>query len=204
VSTSAAGLLALLKKHGLRFFSTGDLASLSGLDPTAASQALHRLSAKGLVQRMKRGLWGNLLAPNLSLAEALPQLTSPWPVYVSLYSALAGAGVVAETPVILYAVSSGPPRRIRTPLGDTSIHHLPAGFIWGWKTPNAAAPTMLIAEPEKALLDLAYLSLLPSSRLGFPPLRPHRRRLDRARLKVYAARLGYAPLTDFLKKLGFL
>jgi len=201
---AAASLVALLKEHGLRFFTTGDLASLTGLDPMAASQALRRLSAKGLVRRLKRGLWSNLLVPDLSLAEALPQLTAPWPAYVSLYSALAGAGVVAETPVTLYAVGSGPPRRIRTPLGDISVHHLPANFVWGWKTPSAATPALLVAEPEKALLDLAYLSVLPSSRLEFPPLRPRRRRLDRSKLKSYAARLDYAPLTDFLKTRGFL
>jgi hypothetical protein len=75
--STAAGLVGLMKKHGLRFFSTGDLASLSGIDPGAASQALRRLADDRLVVRMKRGLWANLWAPRLNLGDALPQLCAP-------------------------------------------------------------------------------------------------------------------------------
>ncbi len=192
-------LVALLKSHGLRFFTSGDFIGLSGLTPGATTQNLRRMAARGLLAKLKRGLWANLLAPGLRLAEALPQLTSPWPSCVSLHTALFESGVLAEAPPLLYGVTAGPPRLFRTPLGDARCHHLPPRLLFGFGPRRAGEATWFAAEPEKALLDLAYLSLIPRSPVRFPALRPGHRRLDRAKLAAYAKRFRYPRLRVFLK-----
>ncbi len=173
--------------------------TLTGLDASAAVHALTRLATQGLLTRVKRGLWLGGAARDVSAFELLPHLTAPWPSYVSLYSALSHYSLVEEVPHIVYGVTSGRPARFQTPLGGVHVHHLPGRLMWGYemtRTPGGAFP---MAEPEKAFLDLVYLSLIPRSRLEAPRTRDGTWRLDGKKLKAYAKKFAFKPLEDFLK-----
>jgi len=199
MSVAAADLIGLFRSHRLRVFTTSDLATLAGFDGVAAAQALGRLETKGLVCRLKRGVWANRLAPGLNPYEAVAALRAPWPCYVSLYSVLADRGIIAEIPQGVYAVSASLPRSFRTPLASYSIHHLPERFMWGYEFSDTGEASYPEADAEKAFLDLAYLSLIPRSKLALP--RPRGRwALDRPKLGAYARRFGFAPLTKLLRK----
>lgn len=202
MSRAAADLLQVLQSHRLRFFTTADLITLTGMKPSAATQALRRLAAHHLVGRIKRGLWMNRLVQNLHPYEAVPHLKAPWPAYVSLYSALADYGIVEEVPHLIYAVTSNRPKRYQTPLGTFQIHHLPSRLMWGYEVRGTPQAAYLIAEPEKAFLDLAYLALTPRSALGPPHKRTKKWPLDRAKLRTYAARFQFQPLLVYLERAG--
>ena len=199
MSQTAVGLIKRLQEHGFRFFRTSDVLTLTGMTPFAATHALRRLAAQGLLLSLKRGLWANRWAENFDPLEAVPHLTAPWPSYASLYSALSRHGLVEEAPQAIYAVSAGRPRRVYTPLGEFRIHHLPPHLMWGYQTAHSGRAAFPLAEPEKAFLDLAYLGLIPRSPIGMPYQRNHRWKLDVAKLARYARRFRFPPLLDYLR-----
>jgi predicted transcriptional regulator of viral defense system len=191
----------MIRDHRLRVFTTSDLLTLTGLSRSAAAHALRRMASRRLVRRIKRGLWMNDLAQDISPYEIVPHLVAPWPAYVSLYSALADYGVVQEIPQIIYAVTSSRTRRYQTPLGSFHFHHLPARLIWGYEMKQVGRASYPIAEPEKAFLDLAYLALIPRSPLELPHRRSRKWNLDARKLKAYAARFQFPPITASLRRL---
>jgi len=199
--TSGIGSIEILHRHRLRVFTTGDFRTLTGASSTAATQTLRRLAARQLVLRLKRGIWINRLTDTHPF-EAVPFLTAPWPSYISLHSALSQYGIVAEIPHVIFGVTSGPPAKYKTAIGDFSLHHLPSHLMWGYETRREGEATYLIAEPEKAFLDLVYLALIPRSPLRLPRTRERRWDLDTVKLKKYAARYRFRPLLSAIKKLG--
>ena len=200
MSLSAAALLKLIQRHGLRVFTSADIITLTGLTPVAATKALARLAGQDLVGRIKKGVWVSKLSADLNPYEAVPYLRAPWPAYVSLYSALADYGVVEEIPQVVYAVSPAIPKRYRTSIGEFSIHHLPERLIWGYQVKRQGQASYPIAEPEKAFLDLVYLALSRRSPLELPRKRERKWDLDKEKLKRCAARFKFEPLTRWLKK----
>jgi len=103
--------------------------------------------------RLARGLWviGEKTEP-LALPELL---TSPFPAYVSLQSALYYRGMISQMPGVTYAVSLARTRRFKTPLGAVSVHHVIPSFFFGFEP--LAGGVVKMATPEKALLDFLYL-----------------------------------------------
>lgn len=200
MSVSAASLIKLIQQHGLRVFTSADVITLAGLTPAAATKALTRLSRQDLVARIKKGVWVSRLPADVNPYEAVPYLRAPWPAYVSLYSALADYGVVEEIPHIVYAVSAALPKRYRTAIGEFSIHHLPERLMWGYAIKRQGQAAYPVAEPEKAFLDLIYLALIPRSPLDLPHRRERKWDLDNEKLKRYAARFRFEPLTKWLRK----
>jgi len=131
---------------------TADAAGRLNLSPGHASKLLSRLAEAGHIIRLARGLWviGEKMDP-LTLPELL---TSPFPSYVSLQSALYYHGLISQMPAMIYAVSLARTRRFKTPLGTVSVHHVAPSFFLGFETPAGA--TVKMATPEKALVDFFY------------------------------------------------
>jgi len=202
MSQSATGLLKQLQDHRFRLFTTSDVMTLTGMKPPAATQALRRLAAQGLLSPIKRGLWANRMIQDLDPMETISHLTAPWPSYVSLYSALSLHRIIEEVPQAIYAVSAARARRYHTPIGDYRIHHLPQRLIWGFQIEHHGRASFPMADPEKAFLDLAYLGLIPRSPLGMPYQRDKRWKLDFRKLAAYAKRFRFPPLLNYLKTLA--
>jgi hypothetical protein len=120
----------------------------------AASKTLRRLATAGLARLARPGLW-TIREPVEALALA-EHLTSPCPAYVSLQTALYRHGMIDQIPSMLYVVSLARSHRIRTSLGPFSVRRISPSFFGGFEVsvPSGAK----IATPEKALLDICYLS----------------------------------------------
>ena len=196
-------ITSLLASKGLRIFSTADLAKITGLSIVASSQQLIRLSRAGSVSRIKKGVWVNGLTGEINPYEAVPNLVSPWPAYVSLYSALSDHGIVAEIPRAIYAVTTAMPRIFRTSIGEFRYHHLPDRLMWGYVMQRVGGSLFPVAEPEKAYLDLCYLGLTLRSPLGLPRRRTPRWNLNEAKIRTYATRFSFKPLTEHIKREKF-
>lgn len=187
---TTAKALGLLRALATPAFTTSDAAARLGLSVPAASKTLHRLRSAGLARSIRRGLWTvqETLEP-LVLAE---YLTAPHPAYVSLQTALHLHGMIEQIPAVVYVVSLSRSHRIRTTLGTFSVHRVAPAFFGGFEVLRRSGAK--VATPEKALLDVFYLSG-GSSRLfaSLPELElPPRWRLDRARAwikKIPSARL---------------
>ena len=146
--------LSVFERLNTSVFSTNDAAAALGMSRASASQALSRLAVGGHLVRLKQGLWG--LKTKLEPFLIPSYLTSPFPSYVSLQSALYYHGMISQIPTTLYAVSLGRTRQYHTPIIDISIHHIDVDFFYGYQTDEQSG--VQIAVPEKALLDVFYLS----------------------------------------------
>ena len=135
-------------------FTTRDVAARLRVPNGHASVSLARLAAAGQVMRLRRGVW---VLPARVDPLALPEyLTSPFPAYVSLQSALYLHGMISQVPAITYAVSLARTRRFATPLGTVSLHHVQPAFFFGFEAAGLAGGRL--ATPEKALIDFLYLT----------------------------------------------
>ena len=144
--------LAKLEGLGHAFFETKDVAALLGVEHSNANKIADRLAKTGLIVRLARGKWALRQANRLAACE---HLTSPYPAYISLQSALYFRGMISQIPSMIYAVSLARTRRYETPLGTFSIHHVDPDFFFGFELDRSGDAK--IAVPEKALLDIFYL-----------------------------------------------
>lgn len=147
---------ALTKLQALQpgVFQTSDAAACLSTTHGTASKILSRLCAKKAIVRLARGRWA---FPNRTDKLAIPeQLTAPWPSYVSLQTALFYHGVITQVPAVIYAVSLGRTRLFKNFFGTYSIHQMKPDFFFGYDTVGKSGIKM--ASPEKALLDILYLS----------------------------------------------
>jgi predicted transcriptional regulator of viral defense system len=146
--------LSKINALGIPFLTTGDVAALLKLPPANASKVLERLQTHGFVTRLARAKWG--LPQMIDPLAAAEFLTSPLPAYISLQTALFHHGLISQIPSVIYALSLARTRRYKTPLGVYSIHHIEPELFFGYDVVGKL--NIKIASPEKALLDLLYLS----------------------------------------------
>ena len=82
-----------------------------------------------------------------------------WPSYVSLQSALSWHGLIPEAVPVTTSITTRRPGSNKTPLGLFQYRHVKPAFFWGYaETRFDNGQTAFIARPEKALLDLCYLT----------------------------------------------
>jgi predicted transcriptional regulator of viral defense system len=145
--------LAKIEALGQPFFETKDVAALLAVEHSNANKIAARLARSGLIVSLMRGKWALRRANKLAIAE---HLTSPYPAYVSLQSALYYHSMISQIPSVTYAVSLARTRRYETRIGTFSVHHIDPDFFFGYEL-NSSGDAK-IAVPEKALLDVLYLS----------------------------------------------
>lgn len=136
------------------FFATVDAAAVLGVSPPHASKILERLAAVGLVRRLVKGKWCLTTVTEPLLAAGF--LTTTSPSYVSLQTALHYHGLIDQVPTVIYAMTLARTRRIVTNLSTFSFHHIEPPLFFGFDTLGPHGLKM--ATPEKALLDLFYLT----------------------------------------------
>src|SRR5450830_515845 len=169
-------------------FDTGDAAARLGVNTAHASTVLARLAAAKHLVRLRRGVWAFRDRVD---ALALPEyLTSPFPSYVSLQSALYRHGMIEQVPAVTYAVSLARTRRFTTPLGTVSIHHVDPRFFFGFE--NVGTSSGRLATPEKALVDFLYLAPAKSRLFRALPELELPARFSPRRARAVVARIGSA------------
>jgi predicted transcriptional regulator of viral defense system len=143
-----------LRRFRKPVFTTEDAALRMRVSPSAASRTLGRLAGKGLILSLRHGLWA--LDPDVDPMLLPDYLTAPLPAYVSLFTALHHHGMIEQIPQVIYAVSPASTRRIATSIATFSVHRVVPEFFGGYATDPVTHVKM--ATPEKALLDVLYLS----------------------------------------------
>jgi predicted transcriptional regulator of viral defense system len=110
--------------------------------------------------KKRRGLYG--LAPPYQKAIPEPFLLANRLVrssYVSLESALAYHGLIPEHVPVVTSVTTARPGRWVTPLGTFMFRHIKSPLFGGYHlTDLSHGQQAFVATPEKALLDLIYLT----------------------------------------------
>ncbi|MCY3776186.1 MAG: hypothetical protein OXH11_09390 [Candidatus Aminicenantes bacterium] len=79
--------------------------------------------------------------------------------YVSLQSALAHYGMIPEYVPVTTSITTGRPEELSTPIGRFQFRHVSVPLFFGFGELEIARDQMaLLARPEKALVDLLYLT----------------------------------------------
>ncbi|MBI5243458.1 MAG: type IV toxin-antitoxin system AbiEi family antitoxin domain-containing protein [Elusimicrobia bacterium] len=153
---------------GLRMFTGREFRHIAGVGEVAAKFLLMRYARRGLLRRLKRGLYAAAARPPSSWAAANRVYR---PSYISLESALSYYGMIPET---VYSVTSATTRSTREfdvqGMGYVYRTIKKAAFA-GYRAVEINGETVLVAEREKALADTLYLAFLRkeplNSRLDF-------------------------------------
>ena len=146
--------LGKIKAIGQPVFRTADIMVALDIKKSHASKLLERLAQHGHVIRLMRGLWA--MPESLEPLALVPHLTAPFPSYVSLQSALYYHNMISQIPEVIYCVSLARTRTYETSVATISVHHIEGSFFFGYE--ERGEHHVRMALPEKALLDILYLS----------------------------------------------
>ncbi|MBI3932129.1 MAG: hypothetical protein HY317_01815 [Acidobacteria bacterium] len=98
--------------------------------------------------------------------------------------------MITQIPHVLYVASLAATKRIQTRVGEYSIHRLAPSFFGGFRSVGSG---VRLATPEKALLDVLYLTPARSRlfaslpEVGIPP------GFDRKEARRWVARIAAGP-----------
>lgn len=168
-----------------------DLRKISQLEDKSLKVVLSRLVKSGKVTKLGQKFY-TLDPQKIELEKFAIQVYTQ--SYVSFESALARQGILSQQPYQLTLATSERTKTIKTPQLELLYHHLKATLYWGFVQKDG----VLIAEPEKALLDLAYLSL--NGYAKFDPEEMNLNLLDRNKLKKYLVKFGSKKLKNLFSK----
>lgn len=182
-------LIKTLSSLDKGYFTTADFERITGLGRESLKVALHRLVKKGLLTKIKRGVYQLSFNP-VDVKKIANQLY--YPSYLSFESALSQYGILSQIP---YTQTFATPKRSKkVTLWKTEIDYrqLQKKLFFGYVLSN----DIYIAEPEKALLDQLYLVSRGKTTLNIEEL--DLTRIDQKKLVNYAQKFPsyIMPLVD--------
>jgi predicted transcriptional regulator of viral defense system len=152
--------LKLLELAGQEPLFYSSLLLAGAVEQVDLGRQLSRWVKGGKLVQLRRGLY--------ALAEP-HQKNPPHPFlvanrlkrasYISLQSALEHHGLIPEYVPSITSVTTGRPETLSTPLGLYIFKHIKKELFFGYKSIDlGSGQSAFIASPEKALLDLLYLT----------------------------------------------
>ncbi len=161
----------------------------AGGDLSQIRLQINRWVKDGKIIRLHKGLYTlaepyrKVACEPFSIANNLKQAS-----YVGLHSALSWYGMIPEFVPAVTSITTGRPQTIQTPLGRFEFRHVRKKYFWGYQQVELQfGQTVFIAHPEKALLDLIYLTSGGDDSEFIKELRLQNfERINRAVLRVFA------------------
>jgi predicted transcriptional regulator of viral defense system len=187
-------------------FETGFL--LAGTqNPAYLRRQLAEWVRAGKLWQLRRGLYAP--APPYQQYPPHPFLVANRLVpgsYVSLEAALAFYELIPEHVAAVTSVTARRPGIWHTPVGSMIYRHVRPEYLFGYERLEVTAgQAAFVAQPEKALLDLAYLRSGGDEQPFLASLRlQNLERLDGDRLAALAAQLGKPKLWRVVEIIGDL
>ncbi len=173
------------------FFSLADIRKVTDLGEESLKVAISRMLKKGELVALRKGVYA-LDASKINWEEFAGQIYPP--SYLSFEWALARHNVLSQKPANLTLATTNRSRKITAADKVIIYHHIQPRLFWGYRRKD----NFWIAEPEKALLDLAYLSL--NGYAKFDAEEMNLRILKKTRIKKYLKKFKNAKLNSLLKK----
>ncbi|MDA3926130.1 MAG: hypothetical protein PF904_15650 [Kiritimatiellae bacterium] len=120
---------------------------------------LDRWEKKGKVMKVAKSIY-SLSPPYLSVRPnpfAISSILRP-SSYISLQTALSFYGLIPEYTPSITAITTGRPWQVQSASGRYVFRHIKDSLFWGYQQQTIDDQTYFIASPEKALLDLIYIT----------------------------------------------
>ena len=151
---------------------------------------LSRWMKQGKVLGLRRGNYA--LAEMYRRAPLIPAALANQlyhPSYLSGLWALGFYDLIPERVVWLTSVTARPPRRFENPFGVFDYRNIKQACFFGYRAASHGGARILLAEPEKALLDHWHLTHGEWTRERLEEMRyQHCDRVDVDRLELYSQR----------------
>ena len=182
-----------LKEKNLIIFTPIDIRRIFGVSKVSATFLVHRYTKQGLLKRVKRGIYTlyDTAVPDLYLANKLYE-----PSYVSLEFALSYHQVIPETVYEITSVTTKATRRFDA-LGKVFTYRkIKKQAFTGYSVNQQRGLCFLIAEPEKAFVDLTYLRIISNKKLIS---RFNKEKINQTKALRYAKLFNNNKLTSIIK-----
>lgn len=185
---------AKIKAKRIGLFSKRDVQTLFKVSPVSATFLLHRYTKRGLIHKVKRGLYTlpDLLPPDMYIANRIYSSS-----YVSREFALSYHRVIPETVYEITSVTTKAPRRFEA-LGKVyTYRRIKKAAFTGYSNIRQNGFSFRIADPEKAFVDALYYRVLFKEK---PMSRFDKKRINPAKALHYAKLFGNRRLVAILKR----
>ena len=165
------------KMGSFRIFSVGDVEKQF---PSMNLMNLVRWQRKGYILRLRNRWYAFNDAESLENIEWLAATLIYTPSYISLHTALSWYNLIPEMIVSTTLVSTRKTNKFSTPLGNFDYHRIkPELFGFGYTLENMDASSsksknsrkIMVATPQKAILDFFYINSFYSSEKDMEDLR---------------------------------
>ncbi len=173
-------------------FTLNDIRKVTDMNDESLRVSMNRLVKNGAVTRIVRGLYTSDPS-SIDWERLAEELYSP--SYLSCEYALGRVGVLSQKPYALTLATTLRSKTVETPFATIIYHHMNPQLYWGYTQDQ----NILIAEPEKAFLDLAYLSLRGYA--SFDPDEMNLALLNPARINQYLKKFESTRLDRRIKVL---
>lgn len=152
-----------LRQSGQKIFTPLDIMRLLGSSEVAVRFFLHRYTKKGALKKLKNGLY--LLSDNIpSELEIANRLYLP--SYISFEYALSFYHIIPETVYTITSATTKPTREFSFMDVIYRYNRIKKGVFWGYEPMKKDGSVILIASPEKALVDYLYFVSLKKKSLN--------------------------------------
>ena len=162
-------MLNFLNTEDFVIFTTREFSSRAGVSLSAASKRLARLSSKGQLTKVSKGIWANAVHPYFHPLSCVPYLLGKEQGYVSFLSALHLHGVVSQIPKTIQVATTGRGRVLDSPVGRFEFFQIKPELMTDGSEWSESRLPYLIASAEKALLDTLYISTRKNRRFSRLP-----------------------------------
>ncbi|MEI8104193.1 MAG: hypothetical protein WCG84_04830 [Candidatus Moraniibacteriota bacterium] len=183
-----------IKRIPKAYFTIGDVRKISSNTPESIRVAMNRLVASGEVERLERGVYsreGSRVDWDLYACERYA------PSYISFESALARHHILSQQPAHIVLATTNRTKESIAQGKEIFYRHIKKDLYWGWKRVDG----YLLADAEKAFLDLLYFSLRGYAK--FDSTEMNLRFLNKGRVREYARKFQILKMDEILRNLGF-
>ncbi|MBI4712431.1 MAG: hypothetical protein HY762_03890 [Planctomycetes bacterium] len=192
-------LYRTLKRTNYQIFSTADIQTLYPNETTLnLKKLLYRWRKQRWILPLKKGLYELSYPQDLNIPDLFAANKIYTPSYVSLETALSYYSIIPEVSMAVTSITTKPTRRFKNHHGLFTYRTVnPAAFA-GYTIVKYRDYEILMAEPEKALVDYLYFKTYSSRRdrtgkISFADERLDRqaiRQMNTKKLNAYARLYG--------------
>jgi len=190
-------LYKTLAQNKYYIFSYGDiLLFYPNEKKLSLKKAIHRWSRKGWVYPLKRGLYELIYPKELILDDMFVANKLYSPSYVSFETALSNYSIIPEVSMAVTSVTTKPTRKFKNKHGLFTYRTVKKEAFTGYYVEKHRSFDILIAEPEKALIDYLYFKTYRSKKFDIKEERLDKEvisKLSKKKIEKYARLYAITP-----------
>lgn len=185
-----------IKAADVKLLTPVEVGKLWGIkNENTGYKMLQRWEKNGLLKRIAKGKYV-ISDRDLNEFEIANLLASP--SYISFESALSFYGILPQFPYVITSATTAKSRSFTLDNKDFEFSHISPAVFWGYRQVNSA----LIAGPEKAMIDAAYLASKGLRKID--PAEWDLTGVNRRVLGQYCRKVGYLPFRRLAVNQGWI